>query len=56
MAVEVTVCGEFLNLRPEGYDNPMSLDYYNGRLRALVNHDAEVAEPLIFDLEGARSV
>lgn len=54
LSVEVEECGTFLNLTPEGYGNPVSLDFYNGRLRLLVNTDPDEEEPVIIDLESAR--
>lgn len=54
LQVRVTAAGTFLHIHPEGYDNPVSLDYYDGRLRLLVNPYESVDEPEIIDLEFAR--
>ncbi len=48
--VEVEAVGTFLNLRPTGYGNPVSLDFYGGRLCVLVNDDPDEEEPTIIEL------
>jgi hypothetical protein len=54
LKVTVKACGAFLNLLPEGYGNPVSLDWDIGTLRLLVNPEADAEEPHIIDLEGAK--
>lgn len=54
LPVDVEECGTFLNIRPSGYGNPVSLDFYEGKLRLLVNADPDEEEPLVIDLEGAK--
>jgi hypothetical protein len=52
--VRIDAVGNLLNIHPAGYDQPVSLDFHNGRLRVLVNADKNVEEPQIIDLEGAK--
>ena len=48
--VEVEAVGGFLLFRPDGYEQCVSLDFFDGRLRLLVDTlDSEVPE--IIDLE-----
>lgn len=54
LVVEVEQHGSFLNIRPVGYDNPVSLDFYAGRLRVLVDDDATMEDTQITDLERAK--
>ena len=54
LRVAVKACGAFLNLLPEGYGCPVSLDWDGGALRLLVDPDVDAEEPLIIDLEGAK--
>ena len=46
--------GTLLNLSPAGYRQPVSLDFYDGRLRVLVNADKDIDGPKIIDLELAK--
>lgn len=54
LPVRVEASGHGLHLMPEGYSNPVSLDWWQGRLRVLINADIREEEPQIIDLEGAK--
>ncbi len=51
LPVTVVVAGTFLNIFVEGYGNQVSLDWYDDKLRLLVNADPQKEEPEITELE-----
>jgi hypothetical protein len=54
LKVRVEASGHGLHLLPDGYGNPVSLDFWDGELRLLINDDKDVEEPTIISLRGAR--
>ena len=52
LAVEVVAVGTFLNLHPAGYGQPVSLDFYEGKLRVIVDPpDPDEEDPTVIELE-----
>ncbi len=55
----VEECGNFLNLTPKGFGQCVSLDYYKGQLRVIINnkeHEEGNELAVVLDKEEAESV